>query len=111
MCGNVDDSKIAITEYEILATAGGYSLVKATPITGRTHQLRVHFAHLGAQILGDDLYGLPSPLINRHALHASSLTFTHPEAKKEITLVAPLPSDMKLAIEKIFGKEVSDNYE
>jgi 23S rRNA pseudouridine1911/1915/1917 synthase len=111
VCGNVDDSKIAITEYEILATASGYSLVKATPITGRTHQLRVHFSHFGAQILGDDLYGLPSPLINRHALHAHSLTFTHPEAKKEITLIAPLPSDMKLTIEKIFGKEVSDNYE
>ena len=102
VCEEQEDAKIAITEYKVLAKANGLSLVKATPITGRTHQLRVHFAHLGAQILGDDLYGDPSSDISRHALHAYSLTFSHPQKEEFMQINAPLPEDIKSIIDKNF---------
>lgn len=109
VCNKTEDSKIAITSYKVLAKKNGLSLVLATPITGRTHQLRVHFAHLGAQILGDDLYGVKSDLIDRHALHAYKLCFEHPEAKQKMELYAPLPRDMQAIIDKYFGKDTIDN--
>jgi 23S rRNA pseudouridine1911/1915/1917 synthase len=108
VCDECEDSKIAITDYKVLAQSNGLSLVSATPVTGRTHQLRVHFAHLGAQILGDDLYGKGSSAISRHALHAYSLEFTHPKTNKEIRISAPLPSDIADVIEQSFGKELLD---
>ena len=108
VCSSCEDSKVAITHYKVIAKSNGFSLVKATPITGRTHQLRVHFSHLGAQILGDDLYGSASPMIARHALHAHELHFTHPKTQKEMALHAPIPFDMQSIIEKIFGKEFAN---
>lgn len=106
VCKETDDSKIAITSYKVLAKKEGLSLVLATPITGRTHQLRVHFAHMGAQILGDDLYGNSSSLIDRHALHAYQLCFTHPETNEKTELFAPLQGDMQAIIEEYFGKDI-----
>ena len=105
VCKECEDSKLAITHYKVIAKRGGYSLVKAAPITGRTHQLRVHFSSLGTGILGDDLYGSSSELISRHALHAHELCFTHPETQNEISLKAEMPEDMASLIENIFGKE------
>lgn len=66
------------TRYRVLAVGQGLTLVLAEPLTGRTHQLRVHFAHIGHPILGDDIYGEPSPLIGRHALHALSISVPLP---------------------------------
>ena len=105
VCKEQPDAKIAITKYKVLAYANGLSLIEATPITGRTHQLRVHFAHMGTQILGDDLYGHSSDIINRHALHAYKLSFTHPMSEEKVELIAPLPDDMREIIEKNFGKD------
>jgi 23S rRNA pseudouridine1911/1915/1917 synthase len=62
--------------------------------TGRTHQLRVHLAHIGHPILGDSLYGIPSALISRQALHAKTLRFTHPVSGEEMEIEAALPEDM-----------------
>ena len=73
-------AEIAITRYRVLCTANGLSWVLAQPVTGRTHQLRVHFAHLGHPILGDEIYGSSSPLIARHALHALSISLPLPFA-------------------------------
>ena len=87
------DADAARTEYTVLATGNGHTLVKAHPITGRTHQLRVHFAHLGHPITGDDLYGVPSPYIARHALHARELSFPHPTDGRRVTVTAPLAED------------------
>ena len=108
VCDFCEDSKIAITQYEVLAVNDGLSLVLATPITGRTHQLRVHFAHIGAQILGDDLYGNSSNLIDRHALHAFKLTFSHPDTNEIMELSAPVPTDMERIIENHFGKDFTN---
>ncbi|MBR2381881.1 MAG: RluA family pseudouridine synthase [Clostridia bacterium] len=105
VCEVCEDGKIATTQYEVLASKNGLSLVLATPVTGRTHQLRVHFAFQGAQILGDDLYGKPSKLINRHALHAYKLSFANPINDEKTELFAPLPPDMAIIIEEYFGKD------
>ncbi len=90
-------AEMAVTEYRVLAVARGLSLVLAQPKTGRTHQLRVHFAHLGHPILGDDIYGHLSPLTERHALHALSLSFPLPfAAAREVPLCDPQAADLPL---------------
>ncbi|MCV5647885.1 RNA pseudouridine synthase, partial [Escherichia coli] len=66
-------ARYAETDFAVLQTAGIFALVDARPHTGRTHQIRVHLKHLHAPILGDDVYGKPSPHIARHALHAYEL--------------------------------------
>ena len=88
-------AKEAVTEYRVLAESGGRSLVSASPITGRTHQLRVQFASVGAPVTGDSLYGETSPLIARHALHSFRTTFPHPMTGETLCVLAPLPEDMR----------------
>jgi 23S rRNA pseudouridine1911/1915/1917 synthase len=96
------DADTALTRFRVLARGKAHTLVEASPITGRTHQLRVHFAYLGHPITGDDLYGTPSPLIPRHALHAYTLSFPHPKTEQTLTLRAPLPEDLRLALAQAF---------
>lgn len=100
------DADQALTEYRVLATENGHTLVQAHPITGRTHQLRVHFAHKGHPITGDDLYGTPSPDISRHALHAYRLSFPHPSSGCTVTLSAPPTNDFAALIAHYFPKFV-----
>ncbi len=88
-----DGSDIAVTDYRV-ERGDRYTLVTASPLTGRTHQLRLHFAYLGAPILGDDLYGCESVKISRQALHAAELTFRHPKRGEVLSLSAPIPTDM-----------------
>lgn len=94
----------AITDYTVLGRSDTRTLVRARPQTGRTHQLRVHFSFCGHPILGDTLYGLPDAHISRQALHAETLTFTHPATHEPMTLRAPLPEDM-LKLTKEFSYE------
>ena len=96
------DAEAAITEYTVLARGNGATLVRAMPITGRTHQLRVHFASIGHPIVGDSLYGLSNGRLSRQALHAWQLTFPHPTAEEQISLEAPLPSDLETLIRQCF---------
>ena len=105
VCKENEGGDRAITKYKLLAKSNGYSLVLASPITGRTHQLRVHFSHMGAPILGDDMYGNESPLISRHALHALSLEFIHPKTNTPITVCAPPSEDISRVIVELFGSE------
>ena len=90
-----DDGKRAVTEYEVLQEMEKYSLLRIHLLTGRTHQIRVHFQSLGHPLLGDDLYGGPCDLISRQALHAHTLRFCHPETGREMYVTAPVPEDMK----------------
>jgi 23S rRNA pseudouridine1911/1915/1917 synthase len=84
-----------------------YSFVRARPATGRTHQLRVHFASIGFPIVGDSLYGatrhdaLSRALAPRHLLHASEVVFELPSSGKAIHLYAPLPEDMQRVIDAL----------
>jgi 23S rRNA pseudouridine1911/1915/1917 synthase len=86
----------AVTSYRTLANFPGYALVEANPKTGRTHQIRVHFAALGHPVAGDTTYGPPKrPLgLTRHFLHAAKLRFTSPQGQ-EISLESPLPPDLQ----------------
>ena len=95
------DGDSAITHYDVVKEFNNLSLVHIVLETGRTHQIRVHFSHIGHPILGDTLYGSPSELINRQALHSYKLTFIHPVTKKELILESSLPNDIKNIINKI----------
>ena len=90
-----EDGKRAITDYEVLGEYEGYSLLKIHLLTGRTHQIRVHFASLGHPLLGDDLYGGPLGLMTRQALHAYTVRFAHPVTGREMRFTAPVPEDMR----------------
>lgn len=105
VCGEGEGDE-AITAWRVLARDGGYTLVEASPETGRTHQLRVHFAHLGCPIHGDDLYGNAAEDMPRQALHASTLTFPHPVTGEEVMLKAPLPEDFRNLLITLFGKDM-----
>ena len=85
----------AHTHYEVLDTANGLALLRLTPTTGRTHQLRVHMAAIGCPLTGDWLYGTEDrALIARPALHSYHLRLTHPVTGAVIDVTAPLPEDM-----------------
>lgn len=88
------DGKPARTHYRTERTDGRHSLLRLRLETGRTHQIRVHLAHLGHPLLGDDLYGGSMDEITRHALHSARLTLTHPRTGEHLTIETPLPMDM-----------------
>lgn len=90
-----ESGKPAVTHYIPLCSSEKYTLVRLLPETGRTHQLRVHMAHIGHVLAGDELYGGDMSDINRHALHCDSAVFTEPETGREITVKSSLPDDMK----------------
>ncbi len=104
VCKEGEGGDYALTTYRVLAQSNGYSLVLASPRTGRTHQLRVHFASLGCPIAGDDLYGSANKElgISRHTLHAVKLRFPHPDSGCIINVCAPLPEDMKALVSSLF---------
>ena len=87
-------AKDACTLYRVLSVGEKYTVVIAAPLTGRTHQLRVHFSAVGCPIAGDTMYGGEAADIGRHALHAVYLSFPHPQSGSLISLYAPLPADM-----------------
>ncbi len=104
-CEKGQGGDFALTRYRVLLQSESHSLVCAAPLTGRTHQLRVHFAGIGCPILGDDLYGSPSNLIGRHALHSCVLTFPRVRDGAPVTVRSPLPKDMAMVARLLFGAE------
>lgn len=89
----------AVTHYRTLRQFDSATLLELTLDTGRTHQIRLHLAHIGHPVIGDTMYGTASPHIARQALHAAAVTFQRLSDKKEITVLAPLPQDLHTAIE------------
>ena len=87
------DGQSAHTHYRTVKTNGELSLIELQLETGRTHQIRVHMAHLGHPLLGDDLYGGNMDFIQRQALHAFRLRFKHPMTGENLVITAPPPAD------------------
>jgi len=111
------NGKHSRTLFEVLEKFSGWTLLRCEPLTGRTHQIRVHLRHAGLPIIGDERYGgkplwlsrlkpnyrLKSgheerPLISRVALHAEQLTLPHPVTGETLTITAPWPKDLKVAV-------------
>jgi len=88
-------SKTAVTNYKVLKRLKGYTLLEISPDTGRTHQIRVHMAYLDHALLGDVQYGKPDPRIERQALHAGKIKFSHPGTGEPMEFEAPMPEDMQ----------------
>ena len=91
------------TEYEMVRRCGDLTLVKARTLTGRTHQLRVHFAHVGCPLAGDDLYGGSRGRIARHALHCGCVQFAEPATGETVRAESPLPPDMAALAQNVTG--------
>jgi RluA family pseudouridine synthase len=111
------NGKKSKTRFEVLEKFSGHTLLQCEPLTGRTHQIRVHLRHVGLPVVGDRLYGgkplwlsrlkrdyrlkpgrEERPLLSRVALHAEELTLPHPVTGQTVTITAPWPKDLKVAV-------------
>jgi 23S rRNA pseudouridine1911/1915/1917 synthase len=99
----VEAGKEAITQYQIWKYVDNYTLVEVTPITGRTHQIRVHLSAIGYPVVGDPVYGIKSAYLDRQFIHAYRLGFRLPSTKKYQEFTSPLPVDLEQALECLAG--------
>jgi 23S rRNA pseudouridine1911/1915/1917 synthase len=96
----VADGRASITNYATLEVFSEVSLVEARPVTGRTHQIRVHLTSIGHPLVGDALYSnKKTGLVERQFLHAETLEFQLPSTRKTMAVTAPLPPDLQGALE------------
>ena len=95
--------KRAVTHFEVLGRAAGFTLARVTLETGRTHQIRVHFSALGYPVAGDVQYGRPPRPegLDRQFLHSAGLVFPHPRDGREISCSSPLPPDLAAFLERL----------
>ena len=103
MCVTERNSKQAVTHWEVVARYRGYTHIRCRLETGRTHQIRVHMAHIGHPILGDTVYGRKKPELGQESqcLHAYSLCFQHPRTGQPVMVFADLPPYFKEVLEKL----------
>jgi 23S rRNA pseudouridine1911/1915/1917 synthase len=106
----VEGGRDAVTEFRVLRRyapsttlrTSAYTLVEAHPVTGRTHQIRVHFASIGHPLVGDAVYGKRSSLVERHFLHAARLGFLLPPNEEEkVEFESPLPPDLQAVLDAL----------
>ena len=95
----VEDGRAASTRYKAIAAFPGYTYTDVRPKTGRTHQIRVHFASIGHPVVGDSLYGREDSRVGRHFLHAAFLEFDHPASGERVRFHSPLPADLQSLID------------
>ena len=103
MCVTAHNSKEAITHWEVIARYRGYTHIRCKLETGRTHQIRVHMAHIGHPILGDTVYGRKKPELGQDSqcLHAGALCFRHPRDGRPVMVFAPLPEYFTQVLAKL----------
>ncbi|MCM2249597.1 MAG: RluA family pseudouridine synthase [Geothrix sp.] len=94
-------AKEAVTHYRVIERLPGHTVVEVKLETGRRNQIRVQFADRGFPLLGDQVYGTESPLLDRQALHAELLGFKHPVTEEQVTVTAPMPADMEAAMKAL----------
>jgi len=103
MCVTERNGRNAVTHWEVIARYKGYTHVRCKLETGRTHQIRVHMAHIGHPILGDTVYGRKKPELGQDSqvLHAGVLCFRHPRDEHPVMVFAPLPEYFTQVLEKL----------
>ena len=103
MCVTERNSRHAVTHWEVIARYRGYTHVRCRLETGRTHQIRVHMAHIGHPILGDTVYGRKKPELGQDSqvLHAGVLCFRHPRDQRPVMVMAPLPEYFEAVLKKL----------
>ena len=96
-------SRSAVTHWEVIARYRGYTHIRCRLETGRTHQIRVHMAHIGHPLLGDSVYGAPSPDkgLSGQCLHARELKFIHPRSGERVVISTELPEYFKNVLSKL----------
>jgi len=97
----VASGRQARTEYRVIRYIGDYTLLEVRPETGRTHQIRVHFAAIGFPVVGDKVYGVKSAFLSRQFLHASRLGFRLPSSGEYVEFKSELPPDLAQALKDI----------
>ena len=103
MCVTQRNGKDAVTHWEVIKRYRGYTHLRCKLETGRTHQIRVHMAHIGHPILGDTVYGRKKPELGQSSqvLHAGALCFQHPRDQRPVMVFAPLPEYFTEVLEKL----------
>ena len=103
MCVTPHNSRNAVTHWEVIRRFRGYTHVRCKLETGRTHQIRVHMAHIGHPIVGDTVYGHKKPELGQDSqvLHAGTLCFAHPRDGRPVMVFAPLPEYFTAVLEKL----------
>jgi 23S rRNA pseudouridine1911/1915/1917 synthase len=97
----VEAGKEATTQYQVREYLDNYTLVEVSPLTGRTHQIRVHLSAIGCPVVGDPIYGTRSAHLDRQFIHAYCLGFRLPSTKQYQEFTSPLPVDLKQALEDL----------
>jgi len=97
----VEAGKEATTQYRVRKYLGNYTLVEVIPLTGRTHQIRIHLSAIGYPVVGDPIYGIKSAYLNRQFIHAYRLGFRLPLTKQYQEFTSPLPADLEQALEHL----------
>lgn len=101
MCVTQENSRNAVTHYEVLRQFGGYAHVRLRLETGRTHQIRVHLAYIGHPVLGDDVYGKPYKGLDGQCLHARKIGFIHPTTGDYMEFSSELPEYFQAVLRKL----------
>ena len=103
MCVTQRNSREAVTHWEVVQRFRGYTHIRCRLETGRTHQIRVHMAHIGHPILGDTVYGHKKPELGQdtQCLHAGVLCFRHPRTGLPVMVMAPMPEYFQAVLEKL----------
>jgi 23S rRNA pseudouridine1911/1915/1917 synthase len=101
-----EPSREAVTRFKVLERLAGGALLEVELETGRQHQIRLHLAHIGLQVLGDPVYGRAAkkaPDVPRQMLHARTLAFSHPRTDAAVRVESPLPPDFREALKRLRG--------
>ena len=100
----VERGKEASTEYKVREYLGEYTLLEVIPLTGRTHQIRVHLSAIGYPVVGDPVYGVKTNFLNRQFIHAYRLELHLPSINRQREFISPLPPELEQALKSLAGR-------